>query len=451
MPDIWDFDDVEYTNDDKGILKYTGFIFSKNAPGADETVTKTLSLYRFLLKHLDTPVETLQPSIIINGAPMFTSDQLTDVLAKVRTQVDTPYAQRVLGQSAGGPVPAVPDIPKVTAPSAGVGIPLTPKPGHGLDNDPSRSKFWDKVIRKLMFPITCSIPSCMEPLLQWYFILYRLEQLEGYGPFISSALDTITLSIPVMADMAAEMVAMTVGLVPIPYASFAGDGLGYAVSLLFILVGVTMNNSRKHFGSSFKLALEAIPMVGEAASDGAQQIEIGAERYLLNRQRILDQMKKTMPTTAAAVEYYTPTPEIVDGPPPKIDLAVLKDEVGDKVESVTGVDVDELVTNPGAALQHAVESKVPDVPAVPTLPEVPKIPAVPELPAVPAVPTLPAVPELTKVPEMPAAPTLPTVPEIPAAPELPTLPDAPKVTGLKKTGGTRRFKRASTRYTRKIE
>ena len=431
MPDKWDYDDVDYTPNDEHMLKYTEFIFNKKAPGAGEAFTKTMSLYGFLLKHLDTPVDVLQADIIINGAPMFTEEQLTEIIAKLRTQLDTPFAKRVLGQSAGA-LPAAPTFPKTTFPAAPVmpdlpSAPLLPKmpsapamptlpsapamptlpsapamptlpsapamptfpkttfptfppaatpgapgaptaaPGHGLDNDPSRSKFWDKIIRKLLVPITRYIPACAEPLLYWYFILYNLEQHATYGPFISTAFDSITLTLPVLADLSSEALGTFVSLAPIPYASFAGDALGYALSLLFVIVGIAMNNSRKHFGSSFKLALEAIPVVGEMASDGAQQFEIGAERYLQNRRRILDSIKPSMPKTAAVIEYYSPTPDIVEGPAPTIDAATLKDEVGDKVEAVTGVDVEHLIEDPIGEIKDVAEPVLGPLEAITTM------------------------------------------------------------------------------------
>ena len=272
-------------------------------------------------------------------------------------------------------LPAAPALPAMPAAPALPGLPTMPglppaqpfhstlpvvptvTPGHGLDHDESRSKFWDKMIRKLIYPVTRYIPACLSPMLSSMFILYNLEQHPQYGVLISTYFDTVTLSMPVVADFIAELVAKLGGTFGglLPGGGAVANIAAQVIVVLFVVTGVVLNVSRKHFGSAFKLSLEAIPVLGESLSTGAQQIEIGVERYLQNRARILGQIQPTMPKVAAFAEYWTPTPDIVEGPPPPMSVNIIKSEAGDAIEKTTGVDVDTIIEDPIGALNTAAK------------------------------------------------------------------------------------------------
>jgi hypothetical protein len=95
-----------------------------------------------------------------------------------------------------------------------------------------------------------------------------------------------------------------------PYAAKAGDILGYAFSLIFVVFAVFLNMSRRHFGSAFKVSLEAVPVLGDVLTEGAQMFEVGAERYLQNRKRILKSVETVSPTAEHIANYYSPSDEI---------------------------------------------------------------------------------------------------------------------------------------------
>jgi hypothetical protein len=92
---------------------------------------------------------------------------------------------------------------------------------------------------------------------------------------------------------------------------------------MFVFMAVLLNMSRKHFGTAFITSLEAIPMIGDVASDGAQKFEIGAERYLQNRGRILKTVDAVSPTAENIANYYSPSDKIDDGPAPSLDPGVV--------------------------------------------------------------------------------------------------------------------------------
>jgi len=161
--------------------------------------------------------------------------------------------------------------------------------------------------------------------------------MDVIGPFISTALDTVTLSLPVLADMASELAGKLIQLAPFPYAGFVGDGLGYAIGLLFILFAVNLNISRKHFGSAFQISLEAIPFIGDILTEGAQKFELGSERYLINREKFIQGFQKVSPMVAAATRYYSPGFDAFQGPMPPISFETVSKNVKDYAMKASGL------------------------------------------------------------------------------------------------------------------
>ena len=473
MADTWNFDHPIYGNIDKDILKQTSAIFNKTLPGVSDALTKGLNLYRFFLTHMDVPIETLHKAITLNGNPMFTIDDLETIRTKLKSQSDIPFVKNIIQK--GGALPPVPTI----------------TPGHGLDNDESRNKFWDKIIRKVTWPLAKYMPSSMTPYLEFMFVLYNLEQHPQYGMLISTFLDMVTLPIPAVADLVVNLIGKFGGTIlgALPGGGSAANIVSMIVMAIFCAVGATLNVSRKHFGQAFKIALDGIPFVGEALSTGSIQIETGVERYLFNRSRLLGKIQQTMPRIATFVEYWTPTPDIVEGPPPPMSVDVLKAEAGDAIERTTGVDVDTAIKDPIGALDTVAKPIIAPFEAATGI-DVDKVirnpgsisdamPTTDSLTAAASakLPTIPTADSLTAAAtaQLPTVPTtdsltaaataqLPTVPTVPSIniPEVPTMssaasvlskPNGPAMFGpmpIRKRGGkTRRSKQLSQHNTKK--
>jgi hypothetical protein len=300
----WDAKHPIRTQNAEHMSNLTNRVLGNKFVGINEDVGRVFSLYNFILKHRQDPAAELRQKITENGKPIFSKEDIESIQQTVRSQVNTPYVQRLLAQSGGAnTVKNGPQVegPKVEGPKVDA---------HPLDADPSRSKFWDRAIRKIMAPISKRIPPSWDGALWYAFILYSLEQNTLIGPFLSTALDTITLSLPVVSDIVSDVAAELAGLVPMPYAAKAGDILGYAFSLIFVVFAVFLNMSRRHFGSAFKVSLEAVPVLGDVLTEGAQMFEVGAERYLQNRKRILKSVETVSPTAEHIANYYSPSDEI---------------------------------------------------------------------------------------------------------------------------------------------
>jgi hypothetical protein len=194
-------------------------------------------------------------------------------------------------------------------------------------------------MKKVGSPLKKSIPPSWDGVLWYFFILYHLEQMELIGPMIGTALDVVTLSLPVAADIVSDVITTIVSLAPIPYANFAGSAIGYAVSLCLIAFAVVLNGSRKHFGSAFKSSLEAVPVFGDILVEASQSIETGAERYLQARKKVLNSVNKISPSATQFLDYYSPDVEIHNEPPPIVSIPEIKRNVIDYVAKESGITV----------------------------------------------------------------------------------------------------------------
>lgn len=323
--DSWEWSHVQYSDKDAQLAHLTNYVLGNRFPGINTDVVAHFNLYRFLVKHVDEHPKQLAKRVTKHGLPIFSEADMTDILATIKRQKQYPYTRKLSAQT-GGQAPGPKEL------------------------DASRNKFWDKLFRKVTYGISSKIPPSWDGVFWYIHILYHLEQVEILGPFLSVALDSITLSLPVMAEVTSGAVEKLMSLAPIPYAGVAGGVLGYALSLVFILLAMFLNTSRKHFGSSFKVGLEAIPIVGDAAALAAQSIETGADRFVGYKQKMVQSVQKVSPTAGNVVYSYVPDVNIHTETPPPLDegtFADVKKNIVAYGEQQTGLDkVMDTLSNP---------------------------------------------------------------------------------------------------------
>ena len=353
--EYWNSENPDYSENEERLAKLTDHLLGNNFPGIDNDVKKSFSLYRYLVTHMNDPVEVLQQSIRENGKPMFSLDDIKKMVYTLQSQKHMSFPRYLVGQKGGAAV----------QPEPSKNLPKDGKPPV----DETRNEFFDRVIRKMTANLP-TLPRCFDGFVWFFFILYNLEQLEVVGPFLSIALDAITLSLPVMASITVNVIGKLAKLVPIPYVSLGGDFVGYSISLIFVTMAVFMNISRKHHGSAFKASLEAIPLVGDALFDAARSFEIGMNRYEKNKHKIVKTLDKVSPSTGEFVDYYTIDSEVHPGPMPTLTYEVVKSDVATYVKKVTGIDkvIDAIPEVPNVG---ALASKVTDLSGNATMGEKP--------------------------------------------------------------------------------
>jgi hypothetical protein len=325
----WKYDTPHFSAQDLRAKKLVNDVFGASA---GDGLARGLSLYRYLNEHKNVETEVLRASVKNNNEPLFEAKDFKEIMDVVKSA----------SQKGGGLA--------------------TPR-------DPEADEFWDQMIRKLVSPLSSSkLLSCVpqeriDNIFYFVFLLNNLEQIDFLGPMLSTALDSVTLSLPVLADLTQEMAGKVIGLFPVPYAALVGEAIGYAIALIFVLTGMTLNVSRRRFGSAFKTSLAAIPIVGDILMMGATSFEKGAERYMINRQKFIDALKKYSPHGADVADYWSPTPEIVTRPAVYPDPELLKRNIirtGSDFLGIKGVDPNAILKDPrgpAAALAAAALDK----------------------------------------------------------------------------------------------
>jgi hypothetical protein len=343
----WESSHVKYSNDEIRIGHFAEKHLGKYYKNIGANMAINFNLYNFILHNLDKSDAFLAKAITNKHKVVFSVDEIKKIKAKMKTQASGPYQKSLLKKQSGGG--------------------LVPGSAVQEDGDESRNGFWDKLIRKISLPLTRIIPKkgIVNYALWWIQILYHLEQMDLYGPFISQALDSVTLSLPVMAEITEDMAGNLIGLAPIPYAGQAGDMVGYMLSLMFTATAVVINNSRRHFGSAFITSLDALPIIGESLSLAATNLEKGANRFAGYKKKLTTSVSKLSPAAGGIIHSYVPDVEVHNEPLPKVDLAVIQGDLEDYAKKKAGLDKVEAMVNSvsdpskmASAAQNAAAAKV---------------------------------------------------------------------------------------------
>jgi hypothetical protein len=184
-----------------------------------------------------------------------------------------------------------------------------------------------------------------------------LEQIEVLGPLIATALDSITLGLPILGKLMGNVFAKIVALAPIPYAGPVGDIIAYFIALVFIMISATMSVSRKQFGTSFTVGVGAVPIIGDNISDAALLFEKQVERYEFNKNKILISLEGISPHLAEAIGSMLPDMKSNDSKKfvmldwDLVFIDLLKKGIAKQGEDATFA----MVPNPGALPSSAKE------------------------------------------------------------------------------------------------
>ena len=352
LPAVWNYNDPPLLPlfDNMGNLAQD--LYGAQFPKSKEGVQRFFSLYYFLLKNLDVPLETLRARILNGKEPVFTAEQLAQVVATLRTQVGTPFAQRLLrmaGQRGGGPEFPT-KSPSASSPAGGEAVVVE------VEEDPSRSKFWDVFIRKRLYNVTKGLPPAFDGFVPIVFALNSLEQVKILGPLIATFLDSITLGLPILGKVMGTALSKMIALAPIPYAGPVGDIAAYFICLVFIMISATMSVSRKQFGTAFTVGIGAVPVFGDQISDAALLFEKQVERYNFNKDRIVDSVGEVSPHMAEFINYWAPSTESKEGPPVVFDPDLVLLDIFKKVVATQGEDTAmSMIKHPGDMPANARE------------------------------------------------------------------------------------------------
>jgi hypothetical protein len=382
-------------------------------PNISHELSKLSTLYRFLDKHRN--VSPANINITEHGKPLFSSEDMNIIMNQINAHHNTvpniPRPQRG-GTQATSPI-ALRDPTKSGYDPKDDMFGATQRPDY--QEPPHPVEFWENVFHSLYnsyekSPFYLHFSEKWDGVWWYFYLLYNLEHMDIFGPYISIALDAFTINIPALGEAIEVVLHYGAGLVggfltaglAIGPAAETGSMIADVIAAFMALVGAVISISRKRTGDAFKLLISAIPFdIGATLNMYANGIEKQYSRYLINRERIINTFKP-VPTLQTWLDYYVPeVGEDKGPPPPPITVDAIKQDLVNTAMEKTGADkalakLQDIQADPlGAAARASGTDKVLAkveaaranpmgtlAPFTPTLPEMPPLPQMPAIPAV---------------------------------------------------------------------
>jgi len=454
----WSLDTATLSPNEIRIQKFTENATGHKFPTLSKKFASLFSLYNFFSTHLNDDPKLLQQHITENGEPMFSVNDIKSIQKTIQQQKRNPLThentRRILSQVKNDYAPLM-DTPILgggkrrtrggAAPTVGVGVPVaTPAPpsfslrdasAPGYDPtddmlgvaqrpgfvDKSRNSFFDRIFLKFgnMYensPFALKFSHKWDGIFWFMYLLYNLENVDFFGPFLSAGLDAYVVAVRMAVDAIHESVPDILSklgsILPIGVGGFAGEALGQVIATLmggFLLIGtIFVSISRKHFGDAFKASLEMIPLVGDFLLTFAMSAETNLDRINVYRHKLIHQLESVSPRLYMFVDYWVPKLEPVQPEaPPTPSLADIKDDIVNKGMEATGANkalakAQAITADPlGSALsatgankalagvQNATGAATAAATAAATGAVAAATPTLPPMPTLPAMPTLP--------------------------------------------------------------
>jgi hypothetical protein len=271
----------------------------------------------------------------------------------------------------------------------------------GFEEPPHPVEFWENVFNDLYkayekSPFYLHFSEKWDGIWWYFYILYNLEHMDIFGPYLSLALDSFTGNIPAVGE-AIEVILhygagtvggiLTLGL-GIGPAAETGSLVSDIIVGYMVIIGAIISISRKRTGDAFKLLLAGIPFdVGTTLNMYANAVEKQYSRYLINRARIIDTFEP-VPTLQTWLDYYVPeVGEDKGPPPPPITVEAIKQDLVNTAMEKTGANkalakLNAIKADPlGAAASAsgantAIANAQNKLKAATTLPAMPPLPAI---------------------------------------------------------------------------
>ena len=383
-------------------------------PNISHELSKLSTLYRFLDKHRNVSPVNLARNVTEHGKPLFSSDDMKNIMNQINVRHNTvpniPSPQRGGDQATPPPPIALRDPTKPAGydPKDDM-FGATQRPGY--QEPPHPVEFWENVFHSLYnsyekSPFYLHFSEKWDGVWWYFYLLYNLEHMDIFGPYISIALDAFTINIPALGEAIEVVLHYGAGLVggfltaglAIGPAAETGSMIADVIAAFMALVGAVISISRKRTGDAFKLLISAIPFdIGATLNMYANGIEKQYSRYLINRERIINTFKP-VPTLQTWLDYYVPeVGEDKGPPPPPITVDAIKQDLANTAMEKTGANkalnkLQTIQADPLGAAASATGANKAITGAQNKLKAATTLPPMPAMPTVPPVPTMPTLP-----------------------------------------------------------
>lgn len=240
----------------------TGFL----GPTKSKPALKSLELYDYFMRHLNTPAEKIAAHL-----PGFTRMNVLEIQHTLKLQ------HGLRGRQSGGSV---------------------------TETEDKTQELYDKIIGRM----GTIFPPSWDRFFYYLFFLHAIENAKFIGPLATTFFDSISLTLPTVGEGigTALDIGSTVLLSAIPGAAIAAPVIGYIPELILGLIAINIDMSRKRFSQAFKKLLDLVPLLGETLSQAAVNFEVFLRNYEASRERLLKDAADLSPSAAKSLACVLP-------------------------------------------------------------------------------------------------------------------------------------------------
>lgn len=125
-----------------------------------------------------------------------------------------------------------------------------------------------------------------------FFLVGSLDKLPIFGPLIATAMDVALAYLPALAATIQNIVPNIVALAPIPYANFAGEAAGYAISAVLMFITIMTQASRGEFMGVLEGVAGLVPVFGTTLMTYVNKVNNVYQKIEARRQQIMASLLK---------------------------------------------------------------------------------------------------------------------------------------------------------------
>ena len=120
----------------------------------------------------------------------------------------------------------------------------------------------EPIVDSTIWVFVPGIRDTIKKIIGTVFILGSAEKLPIFGPLIGSSMDVAAAFMPALATTFQNMLPNLIGLAPIPYAAFIGEGVGYVFSSVLMFNTLMLQAGRGEFIEALEAGAGLLPVVG---------------------------------------------------------------------------------------------------------------------------------------------------------------------------------------------
>lgn len=136
------------------------------------------------------------------------------------------------------------------------------------------------------------VRDTVKQILGAFFVVGSLDKLPIFGPLIATAMDVALAYLPALAATIQNIIPNIIALAPVPYANFAGEAAGYAISAVLMFITIMTQASRGEFMGVLEGVAGLVPVFGTTLMTYVNKVNNVYQKIEARRQQIMASLLK---------------------------------------------------------------------------------------------------------------------------------------------------------------